>query len=115
MISMGLIKGIAVILYEKVKTGEDKLHHPIYEEYPTCVENVLVYPANTSETLDAQNLIGGKAVYNIAIPKGDSHTWRGNKVEFFGETWRVVGLPQMGIEENIPLDWNEKWAVERYE
>ena len=115
MIFMGLIKGITVILYEKVKTGEDRLHHPIYEEYPTYVDNVLAYPASTSETLDTQNLTGAKAVYNIAIPKGDTHTWRDCKVEFFGETWKVTGLPQRGIEDNIPLDWNDKWTVERYE
>ena len=64
--------------------------------------------------LDVLNMTGKKAVYNIAIPKGDDHTWEDNRVEFFGESWRVIGFPQQGIEENIPLDWNQKWMVERY-
>jgi hypothetical protein len=64
--------------------------------------------------LDTLNLTGKKAVYTIAIPKGDEHVWEDNKVEFFGETWKVIGLPQQGIEHNIPLEWNQKWMVERY-
>lgn len=78
------------------------------------MENVLVYPASVLEILDMQNLTGKKAVYNLAIPKGDTHTWQDNRVEFFGTSWRVIGFPQMGIEENVPLDWNQKWMVERY-
>lgn len=110
-----MIKGITVILHEKKEVGKDKFNHPIYESESTEVENVLVAPVSTNEILDTQNLIGKKAVYNIAIPKGDTHIWKDNKVEFFGEMWRVVGFPQAGIEANIPLDWNEKWMVERYE
>lgn len=110
-----MIKGITVTLYEKAETGQDPFGHPIYDETPVEVENVLVAPASTTEILDTINLIGKKAVYNIAIPKGDTHTWLDNRVDFFGESWRVIGFPQRGIEDNIPLDWNEKWMVERYE
>ena len=86
----------------------------LYDETPIKVKNVLVAPTNTSEILDTLNLTGKKAVYTIAIPKGDEHVWEDNKVEFFGETWKVMGLPQQGIEHNIPLEWNQKWMVERY-
>lgn len=112
---MAMIRGITVTLYEKKETGKDAFEHPIYAETPVEVRNVLVAPAKTTEILDTLNLIGKKAVYNIAIPKGDTHEWKDNRVDFFGEKWRVIGLPQRGIEENIPLDWNEKWMVERYE
>lgn len=112
---MGMIKGIPITLYEKIKVGEDDFGHPIYQEIPTTVENVLVAPASVSEILETQNLIGKKAVYNLAIPKGDTHKWEDCKVEFFGKAWRVIGFPQEGIEKNIPLAWNRKWMVERYE
>lgn len=112
---MAMIKGITVILHEKVETGKDEFNCPIYESRRIEIDNVLVAPANISEILDTQNLTGKKAVYSIAIPKGDAHTWQDNNVEFFGELWHVIGFPQMGIEENIPLDWNQKWMVERYE
>lgn len=112
---MAMIKGIKVTLYEKIKTGTDEFNHPIYEEKKVEVENVLVMPASVTEVIDMQKLTGKKAVYNIAIPKGDTHVWKDNRVEFFGEMWNVIGFPQMGIEENIPLDWNQKWMVERYE
>lgn len=111
---MAMIKGITVTLYERKETGRDPFDRPIYDEVATEVDNVLVEPASTTEILDTLNLTGKKAVYNIAIPKGDAHEWSGNKVEFFGETWRVIALPQQGIPENIPLDWNAKWMVERY-
>ena len=101
---MTMIKGITVTLYEKEKINEDAFGKPIYKETPIKVKNVLVAPTNTSEILDTLNLTGKKAVYTIAIPK----------VEFFGETWKVIGLPQQGIEHNIPLEWNQKWMVERY-
>lgn len=112
---MTKIKGIRITLYERVKTGIDEFNHPIYEEVPATIDNVLIAPATTSEIVDIQNLTGKKAVYSIAIPKGDAHEWQDNKVEFFGKIWRVIGFPQEGIEENIPLAWNQKWMVERYE
>lgn len=82
---MAMIKGITVTLYEKEKINEDPFGKLIYKETPTKVENVLVASTNTQEVLDALNLTGKKAVYTIAIPKGDKHTWKDNKVEFF---WR---------------------------
>lgn len=115
MTYMPKIKGIQVTLYEKIKTGMDAFNHPIYEEVSKVVENVLVAPATTSEIVEVQNLTGKKAVYSIAIPKGDTNEWKDNKVEFFGESWRVIGFQQEGIEENMPLAWNQKWMVERYD
>ena len=110
-----MIKGIPVVLYERTEIGRDEFDHLVYEEHPVTVENVLVAPASTTEILDAVHLYGKKAVYNIAIPKGDEHEWKDCRVDFFGQSWRVISFPQQGIEENIPLDWNQKWMVERYE
>ena len=110
-----MIKGMPVKLYERVLSGTDEFDHPVYTETPVIVENVLVAPASTTEILDTLNLTGKKAVYNIAIPKVDSHTWQDCRVDFFGQSWRVIGLPQQGIDENIPGAWNQKWMVERYE
>ena len=57
----------------------------------------------------------GKPIYKeTPIKVKNEHVWEDNKVEFFGETWKVIGLPQQGIEHNIPLEWNQKWMVERY-
>ena len=109
-----MIKGIPVILYEKTVIGKDEFDHPLYREIPVTIENVLVAPASTTELLDALNLTGKKAVYNIAIPKGDNHTWQDCRVDFFGMSWQVIGFPQQGIEENIPLEWNQKWHPNRW-
>jgi hypothetical protein len=104
-----MIKGIPVTLYEKTVIGKDEFDRPLHQEIPVTIENVLVAPASTTEILNALNLTGKKAVYNIAIPKGDNHTWQDCRVDFFGMSWQVIGFPQQGIEENIPLDWNQKW------
>lgn len=109
------IKGVTVILYNVVKTGSDDFGDPIYAEYPESVDNVLVAPSSDAEILDTVNLYGDKPVYTLAIPKGDTHDWEDRKVTFFGKDWRVFGSGQEGIESNIPLDWNKKVMVERYE
>ena len=63
----------------------------------------------------AASRTGRKAVYTLAIPKGDTHEWEDQKVIFFGKEWRVFGAELEGIEDLIPLDWNKKVYVERYE
>ena len=112
---MGNIKGINVTLYEKTYSGTDDFNKAIYTETETTVKNVLVAPASAQETLDALNLYGKKATYTLAIPKGDTHDWEDCRVSFFGEDWHVFGIPLEGIESNIPLAWNKKVTVERYE
>ena len=109
-----MIQGIPVILYEKKIIGKDEFDHPMYQEIPVTVENVLVAPSSTTEILDTLTLTGKKAVYNIAIPKGDNHTWQDCRVDFFGMSWQVIRFPQQGIEANIPLKWNQKWQVALY-
>lgn len=106
---------MTVTLINKIQTGNDPFGHPIYAERRTSVNNVLVSPISSAEILDALNLTGKKVVYNLAVPKGDKNTWKDQKVEFFGRTWQVVGFPKRGIDENIPLDWNEIWMVANYE
>ena len=110
------MRGITVTLYDRTTTGTDALNHPIYTETATTVNNVLVAPMSDEEVLQTYTLTGRKAVYQMGIPKGDTHDWTaGKKVSFFGEDWRIIGLPQEGIEHLIPLSWNKKVRVERYE
>ena len=79
------------------------------------MNNVLVAPVSSDDAINQLNLTGRKAVYTLAIPKGDTNVWEGQEVRFFNERWRVVGIPTQGIENLIPLDWNKKVQVERYE
>lgn len=112
-----MIKGITIILYNKVKTGEDPLGKEVYEEIPVFVENVLIAPAQNvaGDIVTSTDFEGKKAQYVMAIPKGDTHIWEDRYVEFFGEMWKTIGIPQEGIEEMIPLMWNKKVMVERCE
>ena len=110
------LKGIPIILHEKVSAGRDAFNREIFEETDTVIENVLVAPLSQSgeEILSEINMTGKKARYQLAIPKGDTHNWEDVEVSFFGERWRSIGFSTMGIENLIPLDWNRKVVVERY-
>ena len=112
---MALIKGITVTLFEKVETGKDGFNHSTYDTVPVQVNNVLVAPTSTSDIPSSTKTDKRKATYQLAIPKGNTNNWDNAVVEFFGHTWQTVGIPIEGIEENIPLYWNKKVTVERYE
>ncbi len=109
-----MIQGIPVILYQTTQTGVDAFNAPVYSEEPVTVENVLVCPVTTEDIVSGVQLYGKHAVYELCIPKDDSHDWEDKVVEFFGQKWRTFGFPQRWIEENVPLSWNLKVKVERY-
>lgn len=109
-----MLKGIKVTLMARRQTGADPFGKPVFEEIPLVVDDVLVAPASDAEVLETYNLTGRKAVYTLAIPKGDTHNWEDRKVLFFGQEWHTIGMPLEGIEEMIPLRWNKKVRVERY-
>ncbi|MDT6951837.1 hypothetical protein [Companilactobacillus alimentarius] len=111
---MTQIKGITVILMDKVKDGTDGFGKLLFKEKPIEIQNVLVSPTSTDDVTNELNLTGKKAIYDLAIPKGDTHDWINKKVQFFGKTWRTIGVPLEGIEDMIPLDWNKKVTVEYY-
>lgn len=112
---MTMIKGITVILVDKISDGVDPFGTPIYRDAEIPVDNVLVTPSTTDDMVNQLNLKGKKAVYTLAIPKGDEHDWEDKEVRFFGQTWRTFGFVTQGIDHLIPLDWNKKVMVERYE
>ena len=111
---MAKIKGISVVLVDRVKTGNDPFGSPIYEDKEIIIENVLVAPASSDDMVNQLNLTGKKAIYTLAIPKSDNHEWEDKEVKFFDQRWRTFGFPLEGIEDLIPLDWNKKVMVERY-
>ena len=116
MISMpSLLKGIPVDLYTKTSTEVDAFNRPIETETKVTVNNVLVAPlSQTGEEIISELSLNGKKVkYQLAIPKGDNHTWEDAEVEFFGVRWKTIGFSTIGIEDMIPLDWNRKVLVER--
>lgn len=109
------IKGIDVVLLDRVKTGVDDFNRDIYEEVPVIVNNVLVYPSASGDILERTNLSGNKTTYNLCIPKGDDHEWAERNVLFFGKKWRTVGDVKEYIEDMLPLEWNKQIQCERYE
>lgn len=110
-----MLKGIDVTLYEKTKIGEDGFHDPVYEQTPVTVHNVLVGQPAAEEVATELQLTGRRIAYTLAIPKGDTHNWNDVRVSFFGQEFRTCGGVVQGIEAMVPLRWNKKVQVERYE
>ena len=109
------IKGMTVRLITLTQTGVDGFNAPVYEESYEDVENVLVGQPVQSPIVDQQTLQGKMAAFSLGIPKGDTHIWKDQSVEFFGRRWHVFGDVIMGIEENVPGPWHHIYNVERYE
>lgn len=112
---MALIKGMTVILYQKIREGTDAFGAPIWKEMPVQVDDVLVSPTTSQDIESSTKLYGKFGAYTLGIPKGDSHQWEDSRVEFFGRIWRTVGMLQRGIEANVPTRWHGKIQVEAYE
>ena len=102
---MALLKGIHVVLITKTVIGKDGFNRDITEDVRETVENVLVAPVSQTDVAVINELAmnGKKAVYQLAIPKGDTHNWEDAEIEFFGERWRSVGMTTQGLEHLIPL------------
>ena len=113
---MAYLKGITVILISKVSSGKDAFNHETFTEERIQVDNVLVSPVSQTDVAVVNELTmnGKKLLYQLAIPKGDTHKWEDAEVEFFGKRWKTLGFSTEGIEALIPLDWNRKVLVERY-
>lgn len=109
------MRGISIILYEESLSGIDDFNNPIYRETPVSVDNVLIGEPTTEQVIDEMNLSGKRLAYTLAIPKGDEHEWEDKTVEFFGKKFRTFGEVTQGIDHLIPLAWNKKVKVERYE
>lgn len=109
------MRGITITLHNKVQTGTDEFNAPIYSDQDVSVDNVLVGEPSGDEIVQDLNLYGKRLAFVLAIPKGDAHDWTDVEVSFFGQKFRTYGEPTQGMDHLIPLSWNKKVKVERYE
>lgn len=111
---MGFLKGTTIKLYDRVRTGVDAFNAPVYEETAVEVEDILICPASTEAITDGLQLYGRHAVYELHIPKTDTHIWENRVVEFYGQKWRTFGKVLRWMEALTPGTWNRKVKVELY-
>lgn len=109
------MQGIDIIRYNRTQTGVDGFGSPIFSETPETVHNVLIGEPTTEDVTNDLQLYGKRLAYTLALPKGDSRDWDNVTVEFFGQKFRTYGAVTEGIEAMIPLKWNRKVKVERFE
>ena len=63
---MTYLKGIPVILVDKVEIGNDDFGHPINRDVEIEVQNVLVVPTSSEDVINQMNLTG---------EEGSLYTW----------------------------------------
>lgn len=112
---MAKIHGIPITLIDKQVVSVDPFGSPVVKDVEITIDNVIVAPATTEDVTSQMSVTGKKISYTLGIPKGDNNDWENKEVRFFGKRWKTVGIPLEGIESMIPLDWNKKVMVERYE
>ena len=110
-----MIQGMTVTLWNKTENGVDGFGNPVYTWESKTVDNVLVGQPTAEERTNELNLTGRMIAYTLGIPKGNEDEWENQIVEFFGHRFRTFGIPEQGIEANIPLSWHKKVKCERYE
>lgn len=110
-----MIHGITITLINREVRGTDAFGAPIYVNEEVEVENVLVAPLSSSDSVNNTDLVTNYESYQLGLPKGDNHKWENNFVRLWGKVYKVVGVPIGGIEAMIPLEWNKKVTIELYE
>ena len=112
------MNGITVVLTVKEQTGTDGFGQPVYTETTKEVKDVLVGEPSTEDIENNMTMYGKRTAYTLAIPKGNEDVWEDTKVtlpEPFAGTYNTIGSATAGIESNIPLRWNKKVHLERFE
>ena len=79
------MKGIAITLKKKTKTGTDAFGQDIYTETDVQVNDVLVGEPSAEDVQTAIVRYGKKIAYTLAIPKGDTNDWYKSKVVLWGD------------------------------
>ncbi len=108
------MRGMTIELGVKTETGVDPFGAPVYETTYIEVEDVLVGQPSSDDLTTTLELTGKRIAYVLGIPKGDDHIWTDTTVRFFGKTFKTIGYPETGIQENIPLRWGQNVKVEAY-
>lgn len=75
--------------------------------------DIVLHNGETSELIS--NVLVGEpssGVFTLGIPKGDKHDWNDRIISVFGQKYRTVGIPEQGIEANIPGPWHKKVRAE---
>ena len=110
-----MIKGITVELEIEQVTSTDGFGAEITTSSFVEVPNVLVGQPTSTDITTSKEMYGRTAVYQLAIPKGDTHDWENKQIKFLGKTWKSFGIPIKGIDSLVPTDWNLKVSVERFD
>ena len=110
-----MLKGITIQLFVRGEITDPFGAPEIADGQWIDVDNVLYGEPSTDDVTNTLNLYGKRVAYVLAIPKGDTHKWTDTLVRLPDGVYRTIGFPTHGIDELMPLVWNMKVKVERYE
>ena len=116
---MGRLNITSVGLYVKQQSGTDEFGRPVYTEtletVPGCVVGTFAQANAAQDISNEMNLSGHRIVWQIFIPKGDTHTWENADVCIRGQRFRVTGVPVQAFVDMPHIPCDKLVSVEAYE
>lgn len=101
------MRGEAVVVETKIRTGTAPGNSPIFEWVPETVTDVLVSPGPRDDVTDAHRPDGTKVAWTLHFPKTFNKSLRGARIIVRGEAPRsVVGDPKPFSAANTPTRWH---------
>lgn len=114
-----MLKGMTITLVKETVTGYDDFNQPVVSTEEVPIEDCLVGQPTADDITTTTNLYGKKIAYVIGIPKACLADFAVDDfadaiIKINNESYRTIGFPEQGIQENIPLRWAFNVKVERY-
>ncbi|MCF0121686.1 MAG: hypothetical protein HUJ74_00380 [Lachnospiraceae bacterium] len=107
------IVGETVTVLLPIEPAKDAMGEKIATQYESVdVENVLIQRGETSDLAETRPM-GVKVDATLHFPKTFNRDLKRAKVQFWGNTYRVIGDPIPYMIENTPGTWNLPVSVER--
>lgn len=93
---------------------EDRIGQRIYNQWrQESVDNVLVWPGDTTSDPEVGRPNEITIVYTLAFPKTYTQDLTNCHITVRGTSYKVVGSPQALTSENVPGEWDRTVQVKR--
>lgn len=114
---MGIVKGLTVVLHEKVEAGADDYGQTTYTENLVAVDNVFIQNVSDDAIVSNIDVAGKHNSFVLHIPIGDNHKWEDSLVDLpapYNITVKTYASGMIFREDLVPLEWNKQIKAEIY-
>ena len=98
--------GETVYIQTEIENGEDPRGNPTYTTKDVPIDNVLISPGETEDTLEEGHPDGDLVTWTLQFPKTFEGSLRGLKIKVYDEYFDVIGDPRPYPLQLTPTMWN---------